>query len=330
MIRSLLLAALTLVACAPRGSAGAGPRIAYVTNAIAEFWTIAAAGARAAAAEVGAEVDVRMPEDHVDQQRIVEDLLTRGVDGIAISPIDPKNQIELIDRACRRTRVITHDSDAPGTQRLCYVGMDNYAAGRLCAQVVREALPRGGSIMLFIGRLEQDNGRRRRQGFLDAILDRAADPERYDPPGQALRHGAYEVLDTRTDQFNTARAKENAEDAIARHPDLACMVGFYEYNGPACLEAVRGAGKVGAIQLVAFDENENVLQGIEAGEVAGTVVQDPYRYGYESVRILAALARGDRSLLPPGGVRDIPARVIRRDDVREFRAELRRRLESGR
>ena len=53
----------------------------------------------------------------------------------------------------------------------------------------------------------------------------------------------------------------------------------------------------------------------------GTVVQNPYRYGYESVRILAGLAR-DQDVLPEGGVLDIPARAIRSDNVRAFWDEL--------
>ena len=65
------------------------------------------------------------------------------------------------------------------------------------------------------------------------------------------------------------------------------------------------------------------LQGIIDGEIHGTVVQNPYRYGYESVRVLAGLARGDDSVLPRGGFQDIPARQIRRDNAGQFRDELR-------
>ena len=89
-----------------------------------------------------------------------------------------------------------------------------------------------------------------------------------------------------------------------------------------CLEAIKEAGKTGQIQIIAFDEEAPTLQGIIDGHIYGTVVQNPYRYGYESVRILAALARGDRSVLPDGGVLDVPARSIRRDNVEAFWDEL--------
>jgi len=132
----------------------------------------------------------------------------------------------------------------------------------------------------------------------------------------------YQVLDTRTDQFDTARARSQAEDAIARYPDLAGMVGLFAYNPPKCLEAVKAANKVGEIQVIGFDEADETLQGIEDGSIYGTVVQNPYRYGYESVRILAGLARGDESVLPEDGFLNIKARAITKENVKDFREEL--------
>ena len=272
-------------------------------------------------------VDVRMPaEGVIDQKRILEDLLARGVDGIAISPIDPDNQKDLINESARRTNLITQDSDAPETDRLCYVGMDNYQAGRLVGQLVKEALPDGGSIILFVGRLEQLNAQQRRQGVIDEVLGRpnqGGGP--VDPPNQVLEGNNYTILDTRTDQFDRSKAKANAEDAIARFPQLGCMVGLFEYNPPACLLAINEAGSKN-IKLVAFDEAEQTLQGIQDGSVHGTVVQQPYLYGYESVRILAGLARGDRSVLPENGVLNIPAQVIRKNNVDAFWSDLKQKL----
>ena len=155
-----------------------GPRIAFITNGVADFWTVAEAGAIAGGAEFGARVDVLMPSGGITEQKsMVEDCLVKGLDGIAISPINPANQVDLITRACEATRVITHDSDAPGTDRLCYIGMDNYAAGYACGELVREALPAGGKVAIFIGRLEQDNADRRWRGTRDAILGLPYDPD---------------------------------------------------------------------------------------------------------------------------------------------------------
>ncbi len=308
----------------------ARPRVAYVTNGIASFWTIAKAGALTGGKDFGAEVDVRMPANGaIDQKNIIEDLLTRGIDGIAVSPIDADNQVDQLNAAAEKTHLITHDSDAPKTKRLAYIGMDNYSAGRMCGKLVKEALPNGGKLIIFIGRLEQDNAKGRRQGVIDEIMDRPADPKRYDSPGTVIKNDKYTILDTRTDQLDPDKGKRNAEDAITAYPDLDCMVGLFAYNPPGIIEALKAAGKLGKVKIVGFDEADPTLQGIKDGVVVGTVVQDPFRYGYESVRILTALAKGDKSVLPANGFLDIPAKTIRKDNVDAFWEELKTNIAKG-
>ena len=86
---------------------------------------------------------------------------------IAISPIDSANQTDVLNKAAEQTNLITHDSDAPEANRLVYIGMDNYVGGTMCGKTLRDALPEGGQMMVFIGRLDQDNAKRRRQGVTD-------------------------------------------------------------------------------------------------------------------------------------------------------------------
>ncbi|WP_417376130.1 sugar-binding protein [Gimesia maris] len=297
--------------------------VAFVTNGVDPFWVIAQRGAEKAGEDLDVNVEVRMPPQGVaDQKRMVQELLAQNVDGIAISPIDPENQNELLKEIAERSILITQDSDAPESPRQCYIGMDNYTAGRMCGELVKEALPNGGEIMLFVGRLGQANARQRRQGVIDELMDRSHDGSRYDEPGEVIKNDKYSILDTRTDDFDHPQAKANAEDAIANHPNLKCMVGLFAYNPPLCLEAIRDAGKLKEIKVVSFDENEASLQGIMDGTVVGTVVQNPYQYGYESVRVLKALANGDKSVIPENEILHIPARKIRKDNVEEFWTEL--------
>ncbi len=184
------------------------PTVRYVTNGVASFWVIAEAGVNQGGQEFDADVQTLMPAEGIsDQKRMVEDLLTKGVDGIAISPIDPENQIELINKAAKYAKLITHDSDAPGSDRLCYIGVDNYVAGRMCGELLREALPAGGKVAIFVGRLEQDNAHRRRQGLIDEILERSVDPTRSDPPDAEIEAGRWNIVGTYTDQFDRAKAR---------------------------------------------------------------------------------------------------------------------------
>ncbi|TWU55706.1 D-ribose-binding periplasmic protein precursor [Rubripirellula reticaptiva] len=302
-------------------SAQTRPSVAYVTNGVAAFWVIAKSGVNQAGEDFDADVSVLMPSDISDQKRMIEDLITKGTDGFAVSPIDPDNQNELLNKAAKFAHVITHDGDAPNSDRECYIGMDNYLAGRMCGELVAQALPEGGKIALFIGRVEQDNARRRRQGLIDELLGRSEDSSRFDPPDAEIKEGKWHIVGTYTDQFDRVKGKANAEDAMSRHSDLAGMVGLFEYNPPLMLEAISQAGKLGKIQVIGFDEADETLQGIVDGHVYGTIVQNPYEYGYQSVRVLAGLSRGQTLAeleIPESGFLNIPATQIRRDNVDEF------------
>src|ERR1044071_9586805 len=87
--------ALTLAASCNRGAGGGAKKLAFVTNNPSDFWTIARRGCEKADAELpDVTVEFRIPGDgtSAEQNRIVDDLLAKGVDGIAISPVDPNNQ----------------------------------------------------------------------------------------------------------------------------------------------------------------------------------------------------------------------------------------------
>ncbi|MEY3025156.1 MAG: D-ribose-binding periplasmic protein precursor [Planctomycetota bacterium] len=307
------------------------PHVAFVSNGVADFWTIAKAGAIAAgkSKDIDCDVTVEFPGGGLgDQKRMLEDLVIKGIDGISVSPIDPTNQAEVLDLVAGKSLLITNDSDAPNAPRLCYIGMDNYEAGLMCGKLAREGC-KGGKVAIFIGRLEQDNAKRRRQGFIDGLLDRSPDPTRYDEPSKVFTENGYTVVGTWTDSFDRAKAKANIEDVIIKHPDLALMTGLFEYNSTLAVEVLRQTGKVGKIQLAAFDEGADVIAAIREGFVLGTVVQDPYGYGYESVKVLNAFCKGDMSMVPANGVINIPARVIRKDNAESFWKDLKAKLKAG-
>ena len=301
-------------------------KFAVVTTGVASFWDICKIGAEKAGADLDVDVEVLMPNGGVEQKSKMEDLLSRGVDGIAAAVIDPINQSEFFDEVAERVEFITVDTDAPDSKRKVYIGVDNYDAGRMCGQLVKEALPEGGQVILFIGRLEQDNSKRRRQGVIDELLDRSRDPSRYDAPGAPVKGDKYTVLATLTDQFDRAKGKANAEDMLTKYPQVGCMVGLFAYNPPLILEALSQAKRLNTVKVVGFDEEDVTLQAIVDGTVHGTVVQNPYEYGYQSVKVLKALFEGDDSMIPANKFINIPARQIRKDTVTEFWADLNEKL----
>ena len=333
LVAAFIIASIFVSGCNRAKESGtniskATPSFAFINNGPADFWKHATVGAHKAGKDFNVDVTVITPLNATDQTRKVEDLLTRGVDGIAISPIDPDNQVDTINNAAAKTILLTHDSDAPLTNRLLYIGMDNYRAGLMCGKTLREAMPDGGKVMIFVGRLDQDNAKRRRTGFIDAFLGLEADPNHNYPSGQELVSAdkKYTVLGTMTDQFDKAKAKANVEDAVTSKPDIAGMVGLFGYNPPLILEGLDRVSKLGKIKVMAFDEDEGTLQGIKDGNVVATIVQNPYQYGYDSIRVLNELYKGNKSIIPESKFIDIPARVIDKSSVDAFWKEVKERL----
>ena len=176
MVACALLGILTAAACAPRGGGeSARPvKLAFVTNNASEFWKIAAAGVRKYEAEAKVQVDVKMPANGTpeEQNQILENLASQGYDAIAVSVVAPNDQVPVLNRVAEKAKLITFDSDAPQSNRLLYIGTNNYEAGRAVGKLVKEAMPEGGVIAIFVGQLEPLNARQRRQGVLDELADR--------------------------------------------------------------------------------------------------------------------------------------------------------------
>jgi len=306
---------------------------AYVTNGVDPFWDLCAAGVRIAEKEFGVKCEVHMPtKGVVDQKRILEAMVAKGVKGIAVSPVDPDNQTGHLNEIAQVTKLITHDADAPESDRMVYIGTDNYKAGRALGQLVKEAIPDGGEVMIFVGRLEQLNARQRRQGVIDELLNRGHQTlgqVKFDEVAKEFKGDKYTVLDTRTDNFDKAKAKANAEDAITKYKNLACMVGLFAYNPPACIDAIREAGKLDQIKVCGFDEQESFLQAIKDGHAHGTISQQPWNYGYNSVKLLKSIMDGDTSAIPENRFIDVGYKVITKANIDEFWAEKKKMAELG-
>jgi ribose transport system substrate-binding protein len=312
------------LACLP--ACNRGPKktkVGVVTNCTADFWSICEAGAKKAAQENDVELVFRQPTnmDAAEQLPIIEGFLAQGCKGIAVSVIDPKGQTEDLSRIAKQVPLITMDNDADKTGRRCYVGIDNKEAGKAVARLVKKALPNGGTVAMFIGSVASANGQARTQGVLDGLAgqDNAQGIEVDHPAKPAIKckkYGDYYLVDKapRTDDGKSDVATNNATDVLTRLDgvDNVCLIGLYAYNPPAILNAVTAKKLTGKVKIVGFDEDWSTLGGVKDGSIEGTVVQDPFAYGYKSVEILAALARGDESKLPKETDR-IAYRVVTKD-----------------
>ena len=284
--------------------------IAIVTNNSSDWWTIAQKGGEKAVSEFpNVTLDFRMlPEaSAASQKALVDDLLVKGFDGIAVSPLDVANQKQMLNEAAAKTLLFTLGADAPETKRVAYAGTDDVASGRMAGDVVKQALPNGGKIMVFVGRTDAQNAIDRLNGLKAGIMG-----------------GNIEIIDVRTDESDMTKAKSNAADALVKYPEIDGMVGLWSYNAPAVLNAVKDAGKTGKIKIIAFDEDDQTLQGIKDGDIYATVVQQPFGFTYEAVKRMILALRGDKSQIPPDGKIIYPTEVIRRDNVDKFWTDLKK------
>ncbi|HJZ54786.1 MAG TPA: substrate-binding domain-containing protein, partial [Gemmataceae bacterium] len=326
-LRLALVAAVGVgVACLPACNRGGStkPKIAIVTNCTDPFWDLCEAGAKKAAQDFDVELQFRQPERGTAevQKPIIDTWVNQGVSGIAVSVIDPKGQTEDLKLVAKKVPLVTMDNDALDSGRRCYIGVDNKEAGRAVGRLIKKVLPNGGTIALFIGSTTSANGQARPAG----VLEELATPEANGTPAKhptrpeisGKYYGKYFLVDgeSKTDDFNKERAVTNARDMLNRVdgiPDV-CFVGLYAYNPPAILEALRARSAVGKVKIVAFDEDLVTLKAVAAGEIEGTVVQDPYNYGYKSVEVLAAIARGDDSKADEvNAAKSMPYQVITRE-----------------
>jgi len=283
--------------------------IAFVAGAATDFWTYAEAGCKKADTELtDVSVDFKYTGDGAaaEQRRIIDDLLVKGIDGLVVTPLDATNQGPMINSVAKQIPVIITDSDIPNTERICYIGTSNVEAGKEAGKMIMELLPEGGKIMLFVGKIDAQNAKERIEGIKE-VLD-----------GSSI-----EIVDIKTDNIDRVRAKANVSDALVSHGDLDCLVGLWSYNGPAILNAVKESGKLGEVKIVCFDEEEETLNGVKDGHIYGTIVQQPFEFGYQSIMLISEILRGNISNIPKDRMIIIPTQIIKQSDAEDFLNKMR-------
>ncbi len=270
-------------------------QLAFVANDANEYWAMARLGCDFAARELGdVELEFRFPANRTAaaQQEILSALVARGVDGIAISPIDAEKQTDFLNTIAAKTLLVCADSDAESSQRTCYIGTDNVAAGSKAAEILKAALPQGGKVVLLIGYPDAQNTKDRIKGIQNGLA------------GSTIQ-----IVETIADDHKSPIAQKNAQEALAKHPDLAGLIGIYSYHGPAILTVVRAADKAGKVKIVCFDEDSETLAGITSGDISGTIVQEPLSIGIQSILRMGKFLRGDKTQLA-GGKIFTPSRAL--------------------
>jgi len=226
---------------------------------------------------VSSEIDAPPRFDVALQVKVIEDLIARGVSGIAISANDDKGLVSVIHEAVQAgIKVITFDAPAPSSEALTYIGTDNESAGYEAGKRMAAAMNGRGTIAILQGGLDATNLNLRTRGFERALAEAA--PE-------------VRIVGVIDEGGDFSESVNQTEAVLAGHPTLSAIFSVSAEGAPAAAAVVKRQGRAGRVLVAGFDDLGDTLQGIREGLIVFCVVQNTYRMGWLSVqRLLDAVA----------------------------------------
>jgi len=262
-------------------AAGETYTIAVVPKGMAySFWKIVKAGADAAGQEFGAKIEWKGPDQETDvarQKAIIENFITAKVDAIVMAACDSKALIDKVQQA--RTAgipVITIDSGIDSNDALSFVATDNVKGAREGTEKLIELVGGEGEIgcIPFIkGAATSDM---REQGFDEAV--------KANPKAKAVK--------PLYSEGDAAKAMKAAENMMTSNPNLRGIFAANEPGAIGAAQAIKQRGKAGEIKLVAFDAADAEINALKEGVIQALVVQDPFKMGYDGVRLAIDAIQG--------------------------------------
>lgn len=279
--RFLLLGLLSaMVVNAPSGYAEKTLKFAFVPKMLDNpVFNRAKIAAEARAAELGGiEIIWRAPQegDAAKQAEIIEGLIARRVDGIAVSCNEPSALVEPINRAIDAgIPVITFDSDSPNSRRITFYGVNDYEVGRELGRRLVELMDGKGTVAIMTGFLGATNLEERMRGAREVL---AGSPE-------------IEIVTVQACEDDVARSVSQIEAVMRANPDLGgwIMVGGWPLFAAGSLDMIQPPGKT---KVVAVDALPQQWPYLESGHVQVLIAQHIYGWGAECVDILKGIHDG--------------------------------------
>lgn len=249
-----------------------------------EFWKSIHAGAVEAARELGVEILWKGPQkedDRAQQIMVVEDVISRGVDGIVLAPLDDRALIRPVQDAMReKIPVVIMDSGLQGKDYLSFVATDNYQGGVLAARRLGELLQGQGRIFRIRYQAGSASTTDRENGFLETLTKEF-------PAVKVLVQDQYTGPTTET-------AYQLAENLLGRFPDVDGIFCPNESSTFGTLRALQESRLAGKVKFVGFDSSPKLVQGLRDGHLHGLILQNPVKMGYLGVTELVKAIRGEK------------------------------------
>ena len=263
------------------------------------FWQAVHAGSIKAARECGYRIVWNAPAQEGDRSRqiaIVESLINQGVVGIALAPNDRAALSAVVERATAAgIPVAIFDSAIDTPRHIGFVGTNNREGGRVAARRLGELIGGRGLVAMISDTPGSASTAERIEGFSSQM--------RVQYPGVRL-------LGPEFCEASRAKARAVAENLLSAHPDLAAIFADHENAISGTVLAVK-ARERRSVKLVGFDASEPLANDMKEGWIDSLVIQDPFRMGYESVRIIDLKLKGGS---PPSEI-DTGVTLVRASDL---------------
>jgi len=239
---------------------------------VLSFWVTVKAGADSAGKEFNVEIIWKGPTQETDiagQIAIIEDYTNKGIDAIVIAACDAQGLIPVLKNASSKNiPIITIDSGIESDLARSFIATDNTVAAQKAAQELARLINEEGKVACipFIPGAATSIWRER--GFVEEIK----------------KYPNIELLPIRYSQSEVAIGMAVIEDILTAHPDLKGIFAANESGTIGAIQALKTKNKIGKVKVIGFDAAPNELKALQAGEIDGLVVQDPFKMGYEGVK----------------------------------------------
>ncbi|WP_274649897.1 sugar-binding protein [Paenibacillus humicola] len=280
--------------------------VALIPKVAVPFFDDINTGGKDEAASLGVKYQWVVPENTQGstQVQLIEDLVSKHVDGIGISVNEPKSVQEAIKKAMDAgVKVLTYDSDSPDSGRTMYIGTVNESAGETMGKAMAEAIGGQGEVAIVTGQLGALNLNQRIEGIKKALAG----------------YPAIKLVDTQGTEDDLAKAVSVSEGIFRAHPNLKGIFGVSQVGGPAMAKVMNSkefASRKGAVQVFAFDDLPDTIQGVKDGFINGIIVQRPVTMGKLAVQHLVAQIKGEETV--PQQDIDTGVTVVTKDNLDSY------------
>src|SRR6056297_1107232 len=245
------------------------PRVALIMKSLAnEFFSTMAAGAERHAADNSDRYElvvngIKDERDISRQSSLVDEMVAAGFDAIVIAPADSKALVPALRRAKTAGLAVVNidnrlDAEVLAREEITipFVGPDNRAGAKAVAEHLAGTLKKGDKVAVLEGIRTSFNAAARLRGFQDA-----------------MKEAGIEIVDSQSADWEMSQAATIASSMLSEYPEIKAILAANDSMALGAIAAVKSAGRIGAVQIVGFDNISAIRQAITEDKVLATADQ---------------------------------------------------------